>query len=430
MEDLDDREWLAPDVDSDGDADDCQVAAIPKDREAAGVLAIISTIDEAAIVAANPTVRQSRSQLKLPCSQNQTKDQQWMAAARMRDRKHVIQVARMAVLSKEMVAEAFDRLREAGLLRDGGKSKIKLSNKNVIAITLPGCKQPTALPCKAILEMTYSEVKSRADVARAFKIDPKTVTKFACLTAAASEKADEDYLLNFGDSFMTDEPLVYVVALAADATANTFCLPMVGMEEHKEATRSNWHVMVSSCRVSITRKGESIRFEATRPNVAVVGTENGETIYASLYTVAAVKSQSDMDLKGLAAAKYPFMHFDLDGLPSNLRGVAIRRCEVREKTGKNVPTSVFHCGSHTTCLTENQTVVAMDNEGIYTLLQALPLFFNMGGNFLRLVQSCGPLFDDLVPRPVAGSLSPLDEEVIGELRGYYENKYKRHIQHV
>ena len=47
----------------------------------------------------------------------------------------------------------------------------------------------------------------------------------------------------------------------------------------------------------------------------------------------------------------------------------------------------------------------------------------MGGNFLRLLQGCDPVLNELQP-PVLGSMSVLQTSVVEELKRYYISNYK------
>ena len=261
-------------------------------------------------------------------------------AARMRDHKHSRQFAASKLKTKTMVKDAIVALRKSGLLRDGGKTKVKQLRNNSIVVEA-GDGKPGILPFNALLQVSFSSIKGRNDVARAFKLQPRTVQRTRLLMAAAVESADESILDQEAD-LLEAGAVAFVSGLCADASIQPVALPMIGLEDLREVTKGSWHTMVSSGRYSwlASNLEDWRKIDAARSNVAMVGTETGEMIWNSLYHVEGIAAHAAFELVGLRNAKYPFLVYDVDGHYPVMRAVALRRKEVHEKIGKWVPVVV------------------------------------------------------------------------------------------
>jgi hypothetical protein len=91
----------------------------------------------------------------------------------------------------------------------------------------------------------FSSIQRRADVARAFAFDVKTVTRIRCLIASCGMSADRQFALLLASDFEREHPTAFVSSLAADATTERLVLPFMGLEDMTESGKSAWHVLVS-----------------------------------------------------------------------------------------------------------------------------------------------------------------------------------------
>ena len=74
--------------------------------------------------------------------------------------------------------------------------------------------------------------------------------------------------------------------------------------------------------------GKWRRIEHVRPNVPLVSSQSGEAIWCALYHVDAIEQYSKFEVTGFKHAKWPFLHFDIDGHSGQLRSVRLRRHEL------------------------------------------------------------------------------------------------------
>ena len=381
------------------------------------------------------TARASRWSAKIPCPQKRTADQQRLAASRMRDRKAARKLCDVKGKLRERLEECFAKLRECGLLRDRGKTRVRLSPSDVLSIRLLPSGKPSLLPFEAMQHIAYTPLNRKADVAKAFGLCPKTVNRVRILAAAALETADDKFMVNMIAEFERVRPLVFVSSIAADATQERLTLEMRGLEEMKHVGRSAWHVLVSLQRFSFVRGGDDgpggwVKIDFTRPSVAMVSSESGETIWQGLYHVKSVKHFSQFEMAGLRRAKWAFLHFDLDGHSGGLRSTALRRQEIINAVGpdnkNSMPAvSVRHCGNHSQNLTDNQIWDAHPRASdIYTFMQTGTLFFKMGGSFLRLVQAVKLDVEANFQLPLIGEPPAEAVALSCELRDYCERNYR------
>ena len=189
--------------------------------------------------------------------------------------------------------------------------------------------------------------------------------------------------------------------------------------------------MVAAHRFSwITRSGKWEKFDSQHSNVALVSSETGECIWDSWYNVDAVRSHAEFEEAGIRSAVWVFMHFDLDGLVPNVRGVACRRVDIHNKCGRVVPTSIRHCGNHVMNLVELSSLDSFDGETVfvYCFLRAAALYLRMAGVFLRLIQSVPGFMRENFVKPVGSAPDPFDKEVGLELKDYFRRNYKNQIE--
>ena len=381
-----------------------------------------------ALCARRRRVKTSTWKVKLPCPQARTAEQKWLAASRMRDAKSKKQRRTLKTAAKEVLKEALDKLRSLGLLRDGSKTKIRAGD--VLSIQVAS-GPPACLPFEAMQQIAFRSLRRRNDTARTFGVDPATVTTVQVLAAEVKHRIDVTFMEQMGKLFKEAPPRVFVSGMAADATSERLALPVVGLETLREATSSPWHVMVSINRFSWLRADGSDgspaweKIDFTRPNVALTSSESGETIWASLYHVDAISAFADVELIGLANATWPFLHFDIDGQAGGVRMTALRRQEVKDACGKYPLVSSRHCGNHVGSLTDCAVLDAHDDgERCFNLVQTGAIFFQMGGNFLRLIQCVRFELDDNMVAPIIG-LPPIEATCMSaELSDYFLKNYK------
>ena len=395
-----------------------------------------------------PKVRKSRWTLVLPAPLQRTRAEELIAAARMRDAKqrhwnHKFKAAALASVEKGL-----EELRRAGILRDAGKSRVRLTanpredcgrSAGCLELVTPAAGHPHQLVLyPTILKVAYSKFQRRSHGASAFGLHPQTVTRMKVLAAACHDRVDDDFLASLHASFMETAPLVWAAGMSADGTLQKLNLPMLGFEDVPYLTRSSWHVVVITYRASwvgsVVGAPDDDELEwyvadLTRPNVPLTSSESGECIWQSLYHVPQVAAFQRTELTGVRQAAISFLHWDLDGAASNPRAVLLRRAEIIEETQKMPLVSLRHCGCHTTNLTDIGTVDADDLRGdLFTWLSTGALLFQMGGCFLRVVQAVQPWLEDNFPEPVCGD-APEDAKVISaELMDYSIRNFKSYSQ--
>jgi hypothetical protein len=330
-------------------------------------------------------------------------EQSCLAASRMRDSRARIRNAATKQHTKEMLLEAFDRLRSIGLLNDGCRTKVKLCRNDVLTIALPS-NRGYPLPFRAMQAVAYSDVIRRNDAARVYGMDPTTVTRMRNLVAHVQTVGDNGYMDCLGETWKRKAPLVLVCGMAADCTKHTFDLQMVGLDGEVHSTNSSWNVMVSTHRfawVEDDGDAEWKRIDFVRPNIALVSSESAATLYSTMYSVQQLRSFSNLEISGVSTAVLCMFHWDLDGHPSNIRAVGIRRNTLIDQCGRMPLCSVKHCGNHTNNLIEVSAVGAC-HPCTYTWLASGSAFFKMGGNFLRIIAAVVVEVDrNLLPQVVS-----------------------------
>ena len=409
------------------------VPAAPAGTEHCRVLANISSAASSRTRKLSP----SRWTVQLPGPRKRTFHEACLAAARMRDSR----AKRHALAAKLGVKGAFNdslaKLRDRGMLKDSGRIIAKLARGGTLAISLP--HQTSKVSFATMQEVAFGAIAARNDAARAHKMDPRTVTTLRNLVAHTGLSADEHFVKQLGDSFDVRLPVHFVASLSADATSQELQLPMVGLagQEAAHLTRSSWHVLVSTQRISFTQLDEgqtqqvgelrswrSVDF--VRPNVALVSSEHADTLYAGLYTVPPISHFSKMEMQGLRRATFKMLHYDLDGHPANLISAAMRRSAVIKEIGATPMVSVFHCGNHQVHLAESAGIDCAPSSS-YAFLTTACTCFRMGGIFLRLVQAVVLLYDRFPINIIVGPRPPNAECVSKELMSYSVMNYKGFI---
>ena len=149
-----------------------------------GVVAIPAPVHDQRLA-----LRRSRWTVALPAPKKRSRDEEIIAAARMRESKQRRVLAVHKNISMKTLQHALGSLRLAGLLRDGGRTKCSTLRSKVAVIALPE-KRSIVLPFTAIRHVGLSTINKQNDVARAFRLDKRTVRKCRALCAYVKEHAD------------------------------------------------------------------------------------------------------------------------------------------------------------------------------------------------------------------------------------------------
>ncbi len=286
-----------------------------------------------------------------------------------------------------------------------------------------------------MMAVGFSGVMKRADVARAFHLDVKTVTRTRVLDAVVGATADEQFMNRLADSFEEAGPLIFCASISGDGTTDVLNLPFVGLsDDMSHAGRSAWHVMNSLQRFSWTMHQVSDNelspwfcFEVTRPIVPILSSEKGATLGQSLFGVEQVRSHERFERIGLKCGSRSSLHFDLDGHSANIRMVCIRRAFLSRENGQPPMTTVRHCGNHVQNLIDVAVLSACSSD-VVAIMAIGSLFFRMGGNFVRLLHNLPSFLDAKLPiqtlgPPPAGAAIAMDE-----LQDYCIRNYKGFIE--
>ena len=151
------------------------------------------------------------------------------------------------------------------------------------------------------------------------------------------------YMENLSDEFPKSPPRIFVAGMAADSTKEALHLPLAGLENNANVTRSSWNVMVSFHRFSwvpqkkldeLTDLFPWFRVDFVRPNVPIITTEKAHVLWGALYHAPQVKSFSNLEAAGVETAAISALHYDLDGHPSNKTARGAPQ-ETRKKPTRN-----------------------------------------------------------------------------------------------
>ena len=285
----------------------------------------------------------SRWRTVLPAPRQRMRDQQLLAASRMRDSRHAKFRSKQTKGNKANVDRGLDLLRRAGLLRDEQRTLVRIGRNASVQFTTPLHKK-IRVPYQTMLKVAYGTFSRRNQAAKAHDLDPRTVTRMKVLTASCHDKSDEGFLDQLRTNFARNPPLIWAAGMSADCTTQMVNLPMIGLEHLPHLTRSSWHVMVSQYRISWTNyELQWFVCDFVRPNVPLVSSESGGTMWQSLYHVPQVRAFTECENAGVEHAALAFLHFDLDGAASNGRMVLERRTELIKTSGKLPMVSMRLC---------------------------------------------------------------------------------------
>ena len=349
-----------------------------------------------------PCKPKSRWRVAIPAPKRRTQVQGVLAASRMRDHRSLKRRVTTALEFKRAVERAFDALRDVGLLNDRGRSAVRMRHNKITILT--GRTAAKHVPFQTMLAMSFSDVQRRADVARAFQLDVQTATRIRCLIANAAMSSDAQFASQLGKYLESPDSKTesFVSSLAADATSERLFLPMLGLEESPGVGKSAWHVLVSNQRFAWARGGAWHFIEMVRPNIALVSTETAQALLQGLYGVPQTRQFVELELAGLKAATYPFLHFDLDGHSANANLSAFRRQAIIDSIGKTPLTSCKHCGNHAQNLIDNCFIDCFATKCVAWMAVGSKLF-HMGGNFLRMIHAVPGFVDKHLPVPTLGA---------------------------
>ena len=139
---------------------------MPDENNTADDVAVARPISEALALPtlANPKSRalaipKSRAARELPCPQNANYDERCLIASRMRDGKARKKGPTALVQFEVKLHGAFQTLRDAGLLRDRSKTKVRgsrsMGNTMIVVPSIAGVR----VPYETIQSLTFSAVK-------------------------------------------------------------------------------------------------------------------------------------------------------------------------------------------------------------------------------------------------------------------------------
>ena len=361
--------------------------------------------------------------IKIPHPTARSKDQQALAAARMREHRSKRLRIKQQIATKTTMNKLFTELRSVGVMLD---VKTRALMKKDGRLTIQGFigRRLRKMPMAAVISIAYSSIAKRNDVARSFKVAPKTVARIRVAVAFAAAKSDTAFLNATSEAVRTRSTRVFVSGAYCDATKEQLKIPMHdGLLP--DVCRSSWNVLVSSQRFAWCFEGATQWFQSdfVRPNVPIVS-DAGECLLDGMYRVPSVSAFADLEVAGMQAAGIGIAHWDLDGHPANIRMVAGRRAELKPGT----LVSVRHCGNHANNLVEG-CVLDCIGYGISLFLCMTAMFLSMGGNFLRLIHATPQLISNFMLPPVRKppAESEFDRLIAEELKDYSVRNYKAFV---
>ena len=236
-----------------------------------------------------------------------------------------------------------------------------------------------------MLNIAFSPMLRRSDVAKAFGVTEDTVSSSRLLCASASLAADFAFTQSLGEECKRKAPIMFVSGLACDSTKQELTLALPGFEELPQMTKSSWNVFVSQHRMSWVPGSNCddirwLRIDFNRPNVPIVTSESAQTLRATCYHAPQIQRFSELAEIGALTAELVAVHWDIDGHPANIRMAMLRRDELlRAKTnvGGHLLCSARHCGNHSQNLCDNN-VVDSTSEDTHKFLLTGGCFMKMG----------------------------------------------------
>ena len=234
-----------------------------------------------------PAIRKSRWLTWIPTPKRRTRDEELLAASRMRDHKALRYHRDRKVTCEKKIQEALAKLRRLGMLRDGCKTKISIA-RSFFTIAVPS-RRTAQIPFECMAQCAFSCIQRRSDCARAFSIDPASVSRLRILVAKCGLDGDKVFMEDQAKKFADAPPELFCSGFSADCTIERLNLPFLGLEELRHITRSSWHVMVTLQRFCWSAAASRSVFEPTRPNVPLLSTETGENLEHSCYALPQVQ---------------------------------------------------------------------------------------------------------------------------------------------
>ena len=345
-----------------------------------------------------------------------------LAAARMRE-------SRALQLKDAVKQEGADQrkhmqvqlamLRSRGLLMDHGCIEVK-AVEGKIAIMDEGVRKKIVAP-ESMLAIGFSDIRTKADLSRAFKLPPATIQRLRFVVAECTLQAELVWMRTLRTHLDSKQPprlAVFCCSMAADSTKEQLALPMhPGIASH--LTRSKWHVLVSQQRFAFVMADIPSwqLVEMTRPNVPMLE-DNGETIAHGLYQLPQTEEFAKLEEQCCKAATVSIPHWDFDAASPNARVAAGRRLDLAEKVAVRrgadavVLATLSHCGNHCASLVEGDVTEVTDSS-LISWMYAVALFFAMGGNFFRMIVSTNQALQSYMRMPIK-SVPPVDRHGLSE----------------
>ena len=132
----------------------------------------------------------------------------------MRDRKQRRLSASRKLATRGAAERAFVKLRDQSLLRDAFQAKPKVARGMFDIIVIGGQTQQP--PEAAIAEVAFCTIERRSDVARAFRMHPRSATRCKTLAASCGLSSDEQICRAWAGSFSRVPPHVFATSKCCD----------------------------------------------------------------------------------------------------------------------------------------------------------------------------------------------------------------------
>ena len=271
----------------------------------------------------------------------------------------------------------------------------------------PPVFEPSA-PCLELLDIGFSPVSGRNELARQRKKDPKSITRVRMVVARAFELCWQ-WFLNFLAVFMTTtKPAVFAVGICYDETKERLTLPLESLE--RGVAKNTLNVFVVSeryqwCFGSMATSAPGLQtfsMNLKRPPVPVVSTP-AESFVEGLRDMPQVRAHAEYQMAGLVNATLGIYHVDRDG---HFGGAKVAATEFHALTSHCL-VSDLECGNHANNLTENSAVDCLSVGFDYVnWMYESGSFLQMGSHSARLVFSVDKLVERFYPCPILGR--PLD----------------------
>ena len=264
-------------------------------------------------------------------------DQHWAVAARMREIRALKRADAMHRLAGNMASTICEQVKALGV-RVSGMALARIRRGGLV-LHDKGKKKRGPIPWQCMLDVSFSGMVRRNDIAKAHKFQPASVTKMSCAVALALTSVQQnacEAMTSFAES--TSRLAIFGSALAFDESKERVSLPL-STDLQPGITRSAWNCLVSAQRLSWAWHADDgsddvssnwSQVDVARPPVPMLATDH-RYFLAGLYEAPQIRGLAECEDRCLVEAKLCFLHWDRDGAGNNSKAIATRARRAQRK---------------------------------------------------------------------------------------------------